>query len=208
MNAKNLTNKQFGSLKAIKQTDKRSHGSIVWLCKCKCGNMCEVSARNLIQEHVKSCGCAKGTPIKKGDKFDALTAIEIVDHDKFGMAIWLCECTCGKSTRVRAGALRSGGTTSCGCRVVQKARAAESQGRVEGTKLSALTSKTPKNNTSGVKGVTYERSRNRWIAQIKYQGKRRHIGSFKTCEEAAEARRKAEEELFAPMLRKYGRSND
>ena len=35
---------------------------------------------------------------------------------KDGQRVWRCRCTCGKEIDVRAGALRSGRTQSCGCK--------------------------------------------------------------------------------------------
>ena len=52
-----LTNKKFGKLTAIKATDKRHHGRIVWLCKCECGNYHEVPSVSLVTGSTKSCGC-------------------------------------------------------------------------------------------------------------------------------------------------------
>jgi len=52
-----LTNKNFGRLTAIKATNKRYHGSIVWLCKCECGNYHEVASVGLVTGRTKSCGC-------------------------------------------------------------------------------------------------------------------------------------------------------
>ena len=53
----NLTNKRFGKLIAIKPTDKRQSKSIVWLCKCDCGNYTEVLQFNLTKGYTTSCGC-------------------------------------------------------------------------------------------------------------------------------------------------------
>ena len=52
------------------------------------------------------------------------------------------------------------------------------------------------NNTSGVIGVTWDKSRNKWIAQIQINGKNKHLGRYNTKEEAIEARRQAEIEYF------------
>lgn len=50
----------YGLLTVIKPTEKRaSNGSIIYKCKCKCGNFCEVPATNLIKGNWKSCGCMK-----------------------------------------------------------------------------------------------------------------------------------------------------
>jgi len=56
--------------------------------------------------------------------------------------------------------------------------------------------KIPKTNTSGVKGVSQNKNKTKWLAQIKFEGKSIHIGSFKTIQEATEARQKKANELF------------
>lgn len=48
------------------------------------------------------------------------------------------------------------------------------------------------NNKSGVKGVFFRKSKNRWIAQIKHNYKNIHIGSFIDKESAEKARIKEE----------------
>lgn len=53
-----------------------------------------------------------------------------------------------------------------------------------------------KNNTSGYKGVTWNKQTHRWKAAIQAQGKARHLGYFSTPEEAHEAYCKAAKELF------------
>ena len=45
-----------------------------------------------------------------------------------------------------------------------------------------------KDNTSGYKGVTFDRARNKWSAYIKIDGKDIHLGRFETVEEAAAVR--------------------
>lgn len=201
-----LTDQPFGRLVARRPTDRRDSGSVVWHCECDCGGTAEVSARNLVSGHTTSCGCAKGKPISKGEPFGALRAVERVGTNAKGQAVWLCECECGKSCEAPAPELRYGTITSCGCGAEKKRRIAESAGIVEGTKLSMLTTRPPANNKTGVKGV-FKRG-GRYVAQIKFQGEHRYLGTFGTLEEAAEARRQAEEELFAPVLERHGRKLD
>lgn len=55
--SKDLTNQKFGKLLAIKPTEKRKHGSIVWECLCECGNVHYSSAELLLSGKVNSCGC-------------------------------------------------------------------------------------------------------------------------------------------------------
>jgi hypothetical protein len=45
----------------------------------------------------------------------------------------------------------------------------------------------PNNNTSGYKGVCFYKKSNKFSAQIKIDGKKKHLGLFSTAEEASEA---------------------
>lgn len=51
-------------------------------------------------------------------------------------------------------------------------------------------------NTSGVTGVSYDQSRNKWTAQIGYKGKIIHLGRFTNFNDAVKARKEAEEKYF------------
>ena len=52
-----------------------------------------------------------------------------------------------------------------------------------------------RNNTSGVKGVRWKETHNMWSASVSLNGKRKHLGHFRTVPEAEIAVRKAREEL-------------
>lgn len=52
--------------------------------------------------------------------------------------------------------------------------------------------KIPRNNTTGVKGVSYDPDRQRWQAGIKLNGKRIALGRYNTLEDAAAARKTGE----------------
>lgn len=51
--------------------------------------------------------------------------------------------------------------------------------------------KPPKNNSSGYKGVSFDKTRNKWQAKITFNRKQLHLGRFDTIEEAVEAYDKA-----------------
>lgn len=53
-----------------------------------------------------------------------------------------------------------------------------------------------KNNTSGIRGVDYDRRRGRWRAQIQKNGRNKFIGHFDSIMEAAKARMSVEETIF------------
>jgi hypothetical protein len=50
-----------------------------------------------------------------GLKINKLTFLKYVKNDKFGKALWLCKCECGKEKILNASAIKAGLTTSCGC---------------------------------------------------------------------------------------------
>lgn len=58
--AKDLTGQRFGKLTAIRPTDKRCGKSVVWECKCDCGNTAFYSTI-FLHSKAQSCGCIRKT---------------------------------------------------------------------------------------------------------------------------------------------------
>lgn len=57
---KDLTNQKFNKLTALYKTEDRdASGNVIWMCQCECGNIKKVSAYNLYNGIIKSCGCLK-----------------------------------------------------------------------------------------------------------------------------------------------------
>ncbi|OZV12372.1 hypothetical protein CIW83_09765 [Tissierella sp. P1] len=222
-----LTGQKFGRLTILKKNRRNKWGQILWLCKCDCGNTCEVISSSLRNGATKSCGClqkekaringnkigGKNRHYLEGKKFGKLTAIKEVGRGNGGNIIYECECECGNTIEIESRNLRNGATKSCGC--LQREKAEMNISNLfehnsvnefkEGTGLCFLNSKLSKRNTSGVKGVSWNRNRNKWVAQIYFKGIRHYLGSFTDLEEAAQVRKEAEEKYFHPMLEKYDR---
>lgn len=56
--SKDIYNKKYGRLTAIKKTNKTAcNGSIIWECECECGNKAYVPESVLERGETKSCGC-------------------------------------------------------------------------------------------------------------------------------------------------------
>ena len=54
-----LIGQKFGKLTALYSLPEREGSSVVWHCKCDCGNEIDVPRKRLITGNTKSCGCLK-----------------------------------------------------------------------------------------------------------------------------------------------------
>ena len=81
-----ITGQRFGfleALKPLKRADKS--GSMMWLCRCDCGNQVEVSYKHLAYGNQKSCGCRKKEQKQRLNSFlthVAGTSMDIVKSKK------------------------------------------------------------------------------------------------------------------------------
>lgn len=147
-------------------------------------------------------------------RFGKLLALKPTEKRRNHFVVWLCRCDCGKQHEVTSNALRAGRIRSCGCERLMKSSYNLEIGRKnliknelkDRTLLCGLTRKTPKTNSSGRKGVYYEKREGKWRAHIEFQGKRKYLGYYAKFEDAVKARERAEEELFEPILNAHGRS--
>ena len=81
------------------------------------------------------------------------------------------------------------------------ANARKSAGYVDGTQISKIKKMTlSAANTSGCRGVTYDRKSNKYRAALKFKGKLMHFGSYSNFEDAVKARQAAEREYFGEFL--------
>lgn len=123
---KDLTGMVFGRLTVLGATDKRSYGSVVWLCLCVCGNTALVISGNL-RNGQKSCGClnkelaaAWGKRSAKditGNRYGKLVALNPTPQRQGRSIKWLCLCDCGNEILAVSSSLIRGITTSCGCKL-------------------------------------------------------------------------------------------
>lgn len=125
MPIKDITNQKFYRLTALYPTSKRdSDRSVIWHCRCDCGNEVDVSGKRLRQGNTKSCGClntetraALGRSHKKdlvGMVFGRLTVLEDSGERYDNNILWRCQCECGNQPLVKGTSLLHG-TKSCGC---------------------------------------------------------------------------------------------
>lgn len=122
-----LTGQRFGRWTVMSITDKRTKNrTIIWHCKCDCGNEKDVDGYTLKSGQSKSCGCLQKEIASKnggknkidltGQRYGKLVVLYPIypkDHNKH--TIWHCKCDCGNECDIDMGNLRSGKSQSCGC---------------------------------------------------------------------------------------------
>ena len=206
----------FGFGKVLKRLPTTITGSSgKWLLKCVCGNEYTAISSELVNGNKQSCGCKTNIDAKiayeqsiVGSRFGRLVVIE-KDHVAKKTSFWKCKCDCGNTTVVNTSSLKTGNTTSCGCRNIEiQQNAVYRNIRTldhEGTNLAILTMKRSKRNTSGVKGVSWNKTSKQWIAQLRFRGENVLHKSFKSKQDAISARKEAEEKFVKPFLEKYGK---
>lgn len=151
-----------------------------------------------------------------GERFGRLIVAKRVENSSTGHSQWLCICDCGNKKVVKSSYLRTGGTKSCGCFQEERLREngyknynnrnfkkANKEDRFKGSKISSLKSKTPSNNTSGCKGVSFYKNSKKWVARICISGETIFLGQYYNKEDAIKARKEAEEKYFKPLIKEY-----
>lgn len=188
MQKKIVVNKKINNLLVLKEFKKDN--KIYCKCLCTCGRETIVKKDNLLNGHTKSCGCLQKNPDYDnliGKKFGMLEVIdEIITKDKNGHHHYLCKCDCGNVIEVLGVNLLYDQTKSCGCF----------------REVRALSKKIPKSNTSGVKGVYFDKRYQKWVAKITFQGVT-HKSYFKEKEKAILQRKTYEEQYHNPIIKKY-----
>lgn len=119
----NLLGQTFGKLIVIEETSQRKNKSVVWKCKCLCGEEIFLSTKELRSDGVCQClKCGHSRNPKKinvssivGNKYNKLKVIEATEQRSGGKILYKCQCDCGNITLVSKTDLESGHTKSCGC---------------------------------------------------------------------------------------------
>jgi hypothetical protein len=198
-----------------KRENKRSY----LLVKCPlCGSAKWMRKDTLDNPLTVGCGCAnKDNLFKaedlKGREFGNLKVIKKTGKkDSNGSIIWHCLCKCGNYTDVSADNLKTGRVKSCGC--IRKEQTRENSKHaykynkkykfIENTNVYLLEPKHLKsNNHSGINGISWDNSRSKWLAKIGFKGKSYYLGRYDKLEDAAKARRIAENKLHGDFLEWY-----
>ena len=203
-----LTGQRFGKLTVREKLPPLSDGRTRWLCDCDCGNSCVVNSYALRKKNQQSCGCAKIKDII-GQRFGHLIVLKrsdqyvmLSDRKKY---LWECRCDCGATVYRLSEKLKQG--IQCACKTCMGKAAAiamtENAGFVEGTQLCKLSTTKANANSSGIRGVFFNRRSGKWRATLKFQGKDHYLGEYIKIDDAIKASQRAEELYYAPVIERF-----
>lgn len=209
--AHDLTGKVFGDLTVVGRSDRQAgNRGLWWRCQCACGTVYDVLGSLLVTGRKTHCGCKSEKKYAycdiTGQRFGRLTALRPTkERDAKGYVLWKCRCDCGKEVDVPYNSLVYANQRSCGCRKKEHDQALRGYlTHIDGTSLEMLASqKVPVNNTTGVRGVYLIKGK--YVAKLVFQKKAYYLGAYGTLEEAAEARKEAEGELFQATVEYHAR---
>ncbi len=208
--ALDLAGKSFGELTVLhRAAHQRKNGGIWWTCQCSCGNLYDVSGSLLVNGKRTHCSGKShernyASMDITGKKFHRLTALYPTEkRDARGSVVWHCRCECGTELDVAYNSLVHCNMKSCGCQ--KKEHSQKLHGfltHTAGTSIDMLKSKKiPTDNTTGYRGVYFIKGK--YVAKIVFQKKAYYLGNYEKIEEAAAARKEAEEQLFGETAQFY-----
>lgn len=217
----NLIGKKFGLLTIVKRVDdyitpKGLHMK-KYLCQCECGNIKEFIYNNLKHNTVKSCGCytkkLMSNAKRKYNSYDlsgefgiGFTSntnkpfyFDLEDYNKIKDYCWMehngyvCSRTNGKYVSIHQIIISTQNEIDHLC-TENKFDNRKSNLRIVTHMDNMCNRKISSNNTSGVSGVYYSKSKQKWIADIT-RNKKRITKSFNTKGEAVKYRKFLENTL-------------
>ena len=201
-----LTGKRFGKLTVLKEL---GGGRI--LCRCDCGREKEFIKSNVKRGLARSCGSCVRRHTRRdlikdtvGRRFGKLVVLKELGYRRV-----LCQCDCGNIKEVSKSHLLSGDIISCGCALKQSAIKSREPKLYKGTDINKISTVAPTSRSStGIRGVSYSTRRGKYRANIGFRGQKFELGYFDTIEEAAKARKAAEERLYKPLREEWRDNNE
>lgn len=197
-----LTGQVFGELTVLRRAENPKARGSVWVCKCSCGAEYEVQGTLLTTG--RRTRCSSNVHQKNyvysditGQKFEMLTALYPIRERKGRKSVvWHCHCDCGNEVDVPYNNLVHCNMKSCGCRKkAHDKKLGSFLTHIDGTSVDMIKSKkVPSDNTTGYRGVYLIKGK--YVAKIVFQKKAYYLGTYESIEQAAEARKEAEELLF------------
>ncbi len=215
-----LTGRVFGDLTVLWEANRGKNGGSSWLCRCACGHIDVFEGNRLANGHNTHCRyCSYG----RFEFFDNYKRVRCIlpkgKYFTFDYADFPLVSRC--KWRIDAQGYPKTATDLCGSKDLHLHTLLMNPPKplivdhIDGNKLNncrdnlrictrvqnSQNMARHKNNTSGYKGVSFNKARNKWDAYITVYGKRRNLGRFKTDLEAALAYDKAASFYFGEFAK-------
>ncbi len=206
-----LTGKKFGKLVALELISRDHFGKAIWLCKCECGNMTRIRGDSLTTGNTKTCGCCPimrysvigeiAIGITSKDRVFVFDADEIMAVKKYTWSIdnnGYVVTNLGYGKTLHLHRLIMGNIDG---KVIDHI----SRDRLDNRKINlrhvtqqqnVQNSGMNKNNSTGYKGVYFDKQRKKYAAEIMCGRKKHYLGRFNTAREAAIAYNRKAIKLF------------
>lgn len=213
MKTRNYIGNAYKNLIVINQ--KRENNSTYLLCRCSiCGKekwYRQDYFKNI--EKRKFC-CANNTRFKiinhSDETINNIELLEITNKKSGTSYLYKCKCFCGKIFYTTYTNIKDKKVRSCGClktyrpENLKKANISYKEKYIkDNTNLQLINNKQlSSNNTSGVKGVYFSKTENKWVAFINFK-KKVYKKRFNKKEDAIQYRKYLEDKYFKPIIDKY-----
>lgn len=219
-----LTGKVFGRLTVLEQTEDYINPQGVhyrkWLCMCECGNIKSIRETALKRGETKSCGCLQketvantGHANRKGNKYLLLNDYGILwttntneevyfdldDANRILQFTWHEDATGYARANINGDATRM--HTFLGYYFPDH----HNRNRLDNRRKNLIPCTVQENNrnssmrsdnTSGVKGISWDKKCQKWLSYIKLDDKFERLGYFQNIDDAIKTRLIAEAKYF------------
>ena len=207
-----LTGEFFGSLQVEKDMGKNRFGQSLWLCECSCGNQITVPLCRLRSANLKSCGRCKPNTYETREGLIFVTVADgrsfVIDEQDFPVIAkrsWHITAQGYVATDIdrKLVKLHNMLLNPAGTELVDHINRNKLDNRRENlrkcTKQQNCFNQSLRcTNSSGFKGVVFDKRRNVYYSRIMHNGITHHLGTFKTDDivSAAKAYNQKALELF------------
>lgn len=210
----------YGYLTVIEKSEKRgTSGEVFWLCECSCGKQTFVNSYSLTSGHTKSCGCyavelSKQRMIEKSKEYLKIRKPkEIIKNETIlrnHHIVMICSnkqvlldyndylLISNRRWYVVANGYCCDSSGKSLHREIMKAKKGQIVDHINGNKLDnrkenlRFVTASQNGQNRKCRGITYDKTRKKWQANIIVNGKKHYLGRYDTEDEALLARKNAE----------------
>lgn len=216
-----MLHRKFNRLKVI-EFDRQEGNRFYWKCQCECGKIVSVNGAKLRNGHTKSCGCLREETRRKQRKQNEYVIVDGYAEVKLNdNTFMLCDIEDWERLKNHHWHLNAVGYAASGTSDKSLLFHKEVTGtkteiidhinrnkldnrkinlRIADKRINTINRELQPNNTTGHKGVYFDKRYGTWNARVTVLGKTIHLGTYKTKEEAIKARIEGEERYYTPLI--------